>query len=714
MDRDVAPRFQKAFALRKAVAHAVLKCTALGAYDTYINGQRVGDFILAPGWTVYQKRLQVQKYDVTHLLKESNEWEATVGAGWYASPLGWSRDEGERESVKPKAFIGELIVSYEDGSEERIATDESWRVSESCVRFAEIYDGEIYDASFCASDTVPVDILEHTQEVLIPQEGEIVRETERIAAKDVFRTPAGEIVVDFGQEVTGYVEFTVDARQGEEICIVHGEVLDRDGNFYNANYRSAKARICYTCTAGQQTYHPRLTFFGFRYIRLEQWPQAFEEIRREAFTAIVVHSDMKRTGWVRSSHKELNQLVDNIFWSQRGNFLDVPTDCPQRDERLGWTGDAEVFCKAASYNYDVDRFFTKWLHDVSADQFAGGGIPHVIPNVLSGGDFDAGTVAMEQCSAAWGDAAVICPWQIYQTYGDEEILREQFDSMRRWVDYICSVTKDEFLWTGGTHFGDWLGLDAPAGSYKGSTRDDFIASAYYANSVDLLVRTGKILGKDMEAYESLYRNIVKKFRETFPDYRTQTEHVLALWFHLAEKEQETADRLAIMIEKTGNMETGFLGTPYLLHVLSDHGYTELAYSLLLREEYPGWLYSVKKGATTIWEHWDGIMENGEFWSTDMNSFNHYAYGSVIDWLYEKACGIQPLEPGFRKIRIAPMPTKHLDYLEAAIDTRQGRVSSKWERVEDRVRYTIELPVEGEIVLNGKSRIVPAGYYTLWS
>lgn len=323
---------------------------------------------------------------------------------------------------------------------------------------------------------------------------------------------------------------------------------------------------------------------------------------------------------------------------------------------------------------------------------------------------------MAACSAAWGDAACICPWQLYRTYGNVSILQDQFDTMKRWVDYIGTATKDEYLWTGGTHFGDWLGLDAPVGSFKGSTRDDFVASVYYANSVDLLVRAGHVLSRDVKAYEQLYDRIVKRFREAFPEYRTQTEHVLALYFRLSENGQEAADALAAMIRKDGSMKTGFLGTPYLLHVLSDYGYAGLAYDLLLREEYPSWLYSVGKGATTVWEHWDGIMENGEFWSTDMNSFNHYAYGSVIDWVYEKALGIQIPEDGagFTKVRIAPVPSDRLEHLEASIETVSGRVSSGWTHVDGRIRYDLELPVDGTVVIEGREHSVKAGKYTFWS
>ena len=413
---------------------------------------------------------------------------------------------------------------------------------------------------------------------------------------------------------------------------------------------------------------------------------------------------MKRTGWLESGSAELNQLFSNIVWGQRGNFLDVPTDCPQRDERLGWTGAAEVFIRAASYLYDTERFFRKWLHDLAADQRESGEVGQVIPDLMPEGD----------SSAAWGDAATICPWQVYQTYGDRTVLEDQFESMRRWVDYITSVTKTPDLWTGHFHFGDWLGLDAPAGSYKGSSREDFIASAYYAHSAGLVVKAGKLLGRNTAAYEKLRGRIVAAFRKAFPDYRTQTEHVLAVHFGLAEDPQKTADALAAMVERDGvQLRTGFVGTPYILHVLSSYGHAGLAWSLALRREYPGWLYPVTRGATTVWEHWDGIHEDGSFWSKDMNSFNHYAYGAVADWFFEQAAGIRHAEdkPGFEELIYAPHPDARPGWLRARLDTRHGRVSAMWAYREDGICYELETPVRTLVCLNGEEKWVGPGRYT---
>ena len=703
---DVCPLFRKQWTNEKTIKKAELEITALGVYEAEINGHRVGDFVLAPGWTSYDHRLQVQTYNVTALLQKENDLRVTVGRGWFRSPMPcWLNSEDKQRRLnQPCGLIASLHIAYTDGTEETILTDESWQWAKSRILFSEIYDGETCDARITPADWQPVKPLDWSKDILISQEGEAIRETERIAARRVFRTPQGDTVVDFGQEVTGYVEIALEAKAGDEVQFDHAEVQDKDGNWYNENYRGAKAQAKYICRDGQQTWHPELTFFGFRYIRLIAWPG---EAKLESFTAIAVHSDMRRTGWLKSANAELNQLFSNIVWGQRGNFLDVPTDCPQRDERLGWTGDAQVFIKTASYLYDTERFFKKWLHDMAADQRESGEVGQVIPDLMPEGD----------SSSAWGDAATICPWQVYQTYGDKAVLEDQFESMRKWVDFITSVTKTPNLWIEHFHFGDWLGLDAPSGSYKGSSRDDFIASAFYAHSTELVVKAGKLLGRDVSAYEKLHGDIVAAFRKTFPEYKTQTEHVLAVHFGLAENPQKTADALAEMVKSDGvQLRTGFVGTPYILHVLSNYGHADLAWSLVLRREYPGWLYPVTKGATTIWEHWDGIHEDGSFWSKDMNSFNHYSYGAVADWVFEQAAGIlhDETHPGFSELIYAPHPDKRLGWLQAKLDTRHGSVSALWVCQEDGVRYELEASVRALVCLNGKETWVDPGRHTFWT
>lgn len=702
---DVVPLFHRAFTLEGSVKTAVLHITALGVYEASLNNTRVGKFILAPGWTAYDKRLQVQRYNVTALLTQENRLEVLVGKGWYRSPMmGWENAPYQQAlQHSPAGLLAQLEIQYTDGRQQYIVTDENWRVSESPVRFSEIYDGECYDATFIPTAQSPVTVFDGPFHTLIPQEGAEVQEQEKISPLSIFYTPTGECIVDFGQNLTGSLRFHGKAKAGEILDLSFAEVLDKDGNFYNRNYRGAKARYHYICKEGDQYYQPKLTFYGFRYIRINAFPGGLNQVRPKNLTAVVIHSKLKRRGWLSSSHPMLNRLFDNCIWGQKGNFLDVPTDCPQRDERMGWTGDAQVFIKTACLNFDTEQFFTKWLGDLSAHQRADGYVGHVIPDYLQA----------PQASAAWGDAATICPWELYLAFGNPAILRRQFASMKAWVDYITGSTTTPNLWTGGSHYGDWLGLDAPAGSYKGSSREDFIASAYYAYSTSLVVKAGKVLEEPVSEYEALYRRIVTSFRQEFSSYYTQTECVLAAHFRLAENPRDAAKQLRDRIIACGTrLQTGFVGTPYLLHVLSDYGHTDLAYQLLLREDYPSWLYPITKDATTIWEHWDGIMENGDFWSENMNSFNHYAYGAVLDWIYTKAAGINTVEnaPGYQKLRIAPNPNLRLNQLRATLKTARGTIVSSWQKDGDLWRYTIITPVRADIIINGKTETHPAGCY----
>ncbi|MBR2880048.1 MAG: family 78 glycoside hydrolase catalytic domain, partial [Oscillospiraceae bacterium] len=541
---------------------------------------------------------------------------------------------------------------------------------------------------------------DNTQNLLIAQEGEAVKEQERLSVKEVIITPKGETVLDFGQNITGYLEITADAKEGDELSFSFGEILDKDGNFYNDNYRSAKSLYKYTCKNGKQTYKPTLTFYGFRYVRVDSYPTAVDP---NNFTAIVVHSELKRTGFIESSDPLLNQLFSNILWSQKDNFLDIPTDCPQRDERLGWMGDAQVFIRTASYNYNVLKFFKKWLNDVKAEQYKNGAVPDLVPSIYP---------RKPRISTAWGDAVAVCPWQCYLTYGDTEILESLFEPICKWVEYITKTTTKPYLWFGGKHYADWLELGGTYGKFKGPTRDNLVASAFYANTVNILIKAGKVLGRDVSRYEVLHKNIraafIKEFRD---DFRTQTEHIMALQFELTDNPQTVADSLAALIHKQGDMlQTGFVGTPYILHVLSRYGYSELAYTLLLRKEYPSWLYPISKGATTVWEHWDGIKPNGDIWPASMNSYNHYAYGAVGDWMYGVMAGINTVEdaPGFAKVHFAPIPDGRIEWFKAEIDTKWGKVSSHWWHENGRVHYEITTPVVSTAVIEGKAYTLSPG------
>ena len=687
----VCPLFRKDFCIEGEIDSAFLHVTARGVYEAVLNGQRVGEFIMAPGWTSYHNRLQVQAYDVTALLKQENILILQLAEGWY-----W-----RLKKRQPKAIIAQLHIVFTDGTFQDIGTDESWLVAESNLRFCHLYDGIVYDAAHTpVFDTTAAIAADNTQNLLIAQEGEAVKEQERLSVKEVIITPKGETVLDFGQNMTGYLEITADAKEGDELSFSFGEILDKDGNFYNDNYRSAKALYKYICRNGKQTYKPTLTFYGFRYVRVDSYPTAVDP---NNFTAIVVHSELKRTGFIESSDPLLNQLFSNILWSQKDNFLDIPTDCPQRDERLGWMGDAQVFIRTASYNYNVLNFFKKWLNDVKAEQYKNGAVPDLVPSIYP---------RKPRISTAWGDAVAVCPWQCYLTYGDTEILESLFEPICKWVEYITKTTTKPYLWFGGKHYADWLELGGTYGKFKGPTRDNLVASAFYANTVNILIKAGRVLGRDVSRYEVLHKNIraafIKEFRD---DFRTQTEHIMALQFELTDNPQAVADSLAALIHKQGDMlQTGFVGTPYILHVLSRYGYSELAYTLLLRKEYPSWLYPISKGATTVWEHWDGIKPNGDIWPASMNSYNHYAYGAVGDWMYGVMAGINTVEdaPGFAKVHFAPIPDDRIEWFKAEIDTKWGKVSSHWWHENGRVHYEITTPVVSTAVIEGKAYTLSPG------
>ena len=702
----VVPVFRKQFETSKEIRSAGLEVTCDGVYEAVLNGKRVGEFILAPGWTEYCKRLQVQTYDITPLLCGSNTLDITVGNGWFRrTNAPWTKTKNPDEFL-PAMLIAVIHIMYEDGTEAVIPTDRSWQVSESTITLSGIFIGEDVDMtkklSFRAAE-----LCDYHKNILIPQEGAEVHEQERLYPCRSFRTPKNEWVLDFGQNMTGYMSFEMDAHAGEKLSISTAEVLDKDGNFYTANYRSARSQLHYICHEGHQSYKPKLTFFGFRYLRIDEAPEAFTA---ENIHAIVLHSEMKRTGWLESSDTMLNQLFSNILWGQKGNYLDIPTDCPQRDERYGWTGDGQIFCRAGTYQYDVRQFFRKWLNDMKAAQHDNGWVPEVIPSLT----------AYQPGGAAWSDAVTIIPWQLYETYGDISFVADMYDAMKKWIAYIPTVSKTPDLFTGCWTYGDWLALDHPEGyvpptielSKRGYSNDDLVCSAFYANSVHIVIRIGKLLGQDVREYENLYERIKKAYTKTFANrLNTQTEKVLTLHFNLSENPEVLADSLARQIRDCGmKLQTGLLGTPYLLHELSRYGHSDIAWSLLLRKEYPGWLYSVSKGATTVWEHWDGIKPDGTFWDDDMNSYNHYAYASVADWVFGVACGIKPAAPGFAKVRIEPHPDKRLDSLSAVLDTVHGRIRSFWKYTGTGIRYEIETPVETEVIISGVRKTVGKGKY----
>jgi alpha-L-rhamnosidase len=695
---------RKQFEINKGIESARIYTTALGLYELYLNGEKVGNELLAPGWTSYHKRIQYQTYDVTPQLKSNeNVIGVMLADGWYKGNLAW---ENKRHLYgEQRAVIIQMHVRYDDGTEEVVVTDSTWNASTGPILYSEIYHGETYDArleqeSWCKEnfdDSGWKSVIICTPPItnFVAQENSPSRVTETIRPISTFITPSGDTVLDFGQNMVGRIRFLVGAPAGTEITLRHAEVLDKDGNIYFGNLRTAKQTVKYiTKGTGTEEYAPYFTFQGFRYVKIEGYPNQETGLPLENFVGEVIHSDMEPTGEFETSNAMVNQLQQNIVWGQRGNFVDVPTDCPQRDERLGWTGDAQVFIRTALFNYHGGQFFTKWLRDLKADQHQDGGVPFVIPQVVEGSS-----------SAAWGDAAVICPWNVYLSYGDVRLLDEQYDSMKAWVEYIRSQGDNQYLWNTGFHFGDWLGLDGKEDSYYGATPNDLVATAFYAYSTRLLRDTAAVLNKseDVRTYGELLEHIIEEFSNEFVTNNgrmavpTQTAYVLALMFDLVEgkvRERIAHDLNELVLDNDYHLTTGFVGTPYLCFALSNNGYHETAVRLLLQKTYPSWLYSITKGATTIWEHWDGIKPDGSFWSDDMNSYNHYAYGAIGDWMYRVLAGLDMDEakPAFKRIRIQPkFGGKELTYVHASHNSMYGRITSSWNLTNEEVTTEIEIP-----------------------
>jgi alpha-L-rhamnosidase len=714
-----APMLRRAFRLEKAVRSARAYVTSHGLYEVHLNGKRASDDVLTPGWTSYNKRLQYQTYDVTGMLQRGeNAVGVVLGNGWYRGNIGFSK---QRNMYGEKlALLLQIDVTYADGSRTTIASDGSWRAATGPILMSEIYHGETYDArlekagwdapGFDDGGWAGVRVADFPKDTLVAPAGPPVRRISEITPKQILTTPSGQQVVDMGQNMVGWVRLRVEGPAGTTVKLRHVEVLDKEGNVYVANLRAAQQTTTYVLKgAGVEIYEPHFTFQGFRYVQVEGYPG---QLSPASFTGIVVHSAMDVAGEFSTSHDLLNQLQHNIQWGQKGNFVDVPTDCPQRDERLGWTGDAQAFAGTAAFNMDVAGFFTKWLKDVAADQLPNGSVPFVIPDVLS----QPGKPAAG--SAGWADAAVIIPWTMYRMYGDTRILEDQYPSMVRWVEYMRGRAGEDFIWSGDFHFGDWLAFATTRSDYPGATTGkDLIATAFYAHSTDLLARIARVLGKtdDAAKYEQLLEQIRQAWVREYvtPAGRvgedTQTAYVLALQFGLlpdGEVRSQAAVRLAHEIEQRKHLTTGFLGTPYLLHVLSRFREDDDAYMLLERTEYPSWLYPVTKGATTIWERWDGIKPDGSFQDAGMNSFNHYAYGAVGEWMYSTLAGlgVDDGAPGYKHVIIAPRPGGTIMSARARHHSMYGPVSSAWEGKAGRFTLSVELPpnATATVVLPGRA------------
>lgn len=712
--REIAnARLVKRFALPGRVVSARLYICGLGLYEAFINGQKAGDEYLAPGCNKYDSWLQYQTYDVTDLLAEDNEIAVLLGDGWYKGRFGF---QGQKEIFgDTQALICELHAALDNGAEIIIPSDDTWRCGESPVLFSNIYDGETWDASKPLSAALPARLLPDMDTGLLrPRMSPPVRAMLTLRPAAVLHTPAGETVLDMGQEITGFVTFRTAAERGHTYTLRYGEIL-QDGCFYTDNLRTARQTFTYICDGQEAWARPHFTFFGFRYIKLEGFG---EEIDLHDFVGCVLYSDMEQTAFIRTASDKVNRLCENALWGQRGNFVDVPTDCPQRDERLGWTGDAEVFSGTANFNMDTAAFYSKYLHDMLLDQLDhNGGVPHVVPDILS----ILEPRAVQYGSCAWGDAGTIIPWNNYLYFGSRTQLQREYENMKRWTDYIKSrddeVCGSRRLWLCDFHFADWLAMDNPvAGSCLGGTDAYYVASGYYYWSAHLTAKAAAALGKTEEAvaYAQLAEQVLAAIREEFftPTGRlaipTQTALAMSLYMGLAPQSfraRQAADLAHRLDDRKGYLDTGFVGTYQLCSALSENGLVEKMYTLLLNEELPSWLYEVNMGATTIWERWNSVLPDGLVSDTGMNSMNHYAYGAVMEWMYRYMCGLNPVEeaPGFKKARIRPMPDSRFDHVRAVYRSAAGRYVSGWKQVEGGVEYEVEVPFDAEADF-----ILPAG------
>lgn len=665
------PIFSKDIRPEKCVAAARLYICGLGLYEARWNGEKIGQEYLTPYCNNYNAWVQYQTYDITDLLQTPGRLAIELGNGWCNERFGIRKHPKPYYSDGWK-LLAQIRVTYTDGTTEQICTDQSWKVTRSTISFSNIYDGEYRDDTLPAMD--PVDAVYVT-----PPKGELkarcstpVMVRQKMPVREVIHTPAGETVLDMGQNMTGAFRFAVHEPEGTRIHLQFGEIL-QNGNFYRDNLRSAKAEYVYISDGKPHVLEPKFAFFGYRYVKV----CGVLEVKAADFTGLLLYSDLKKTGYLETGNALVNQLISNIEWGQIDNFLDVPTDCPQRDERMGWTGDAQVFAPTACYQRDSYAFFAKYLRDLWSEQRDNqGAVPDVVPS------FGKNT-----CSSAWGDAACIIPWTLYQFYGDKSILEDQYPSMRAWVDYITGLDGTDNGWRRHYHYGDWLALDSPREDYlHGGTDLGFVASTQYRYCAILTSQAARVLGKDQDAekYEKLAERILSEIRREYFTATgrcavpTQTGQLLTVRYNLGtDHARSVADLVERLHMDADKLKTGFVGTPLLCPVLTQTGNADIAFALLLNEEYPGWLYEVKMGATTVWERWNSVDENGIIADNGMNSLNHYAYGSIAQWLYEDVAGIVPLEPGFRKARLAPHMHPELKQLHARMESVAGTWEVFW-------------------------------------
>ncbi len=710
LDERRPPLVRRSFTIDGEVASARLYVTAHGLAEVEINGQRVGDDAMSPGWTVYGKRLRYYTHDVTALLATGdNAIGAWLGDGWYRGRLGW-RGGFHNLFGSDLSLIAQLEVTFADGRRETIATDADWRAATGPIVASGIYDGETYDArdersgwssgGYDASDWSPVAIAQRDPATLVAPQGPPVRCTEEVAPVAVLTTPSGRQVLDLGQNLVGRLRIRVTGAAGETVVIRTAEVM-QEGEIYTRPLRGAKSTDTYILRGATtaEEWEPRFTVHGFRYAEISGWPgDLAAAVERGDVVARVYHSDMERTGWFSSSNAQVDRLHENVVWGMRSNFLDVPTDCPQRDERVGWTGDLQVFAPTASFLYDVSGMLSSWLRDVAAEQLPDGTIPWYVPVIPAKHMWTP-----IRPGAVWGDAAVLTPWVLYQRFGDAGILAAQYDSAKRWVDLVDSLAGDDHLWNEGFQLGDWLDPAAPPQDPADAKTDKYlVATAYFAWSTEHLALSAKVLGRSMDA--ARYSALAARIREAFaneyvlPDGRmtsdAQTAYSLGLQFGLIPPRLRDAAgaRLAELVAEAGNrIATGFAGVNLVSDALTGAGAVGSAYDLLLEEECPSWLYAVNQGATTVWERWDSLLPDGTVNPGTMTSFNHYALGSVADWLHRVVAGIAPGSPGYRTIEFAPQPGGGFTHASAAHETPYGRASIEWRLVDGALSVDVVVP-----------------------
>ncbi len=703
---------RKRFSLDDVGGEEALRVSALGLYLCFINGKRVGNDLLTPGWTSYDKRLSFQTYRVADLLVAGeNVIEIWLADGWYRSQLMWGKFPIVNTYGDQIAAIAELRGQ----GAVIVATDASWESGELPVRKSGIYFGEIFDARVAAEATSGSAVMEFDLGRLVAAEAAAVRELDALQPLKQWTDAEGRTVYDFAQNVGGYVAFTVRGEAGARVIVEHAEILDKAGNFYNVNYRTAEARVEYTLSGqGEEGYRPHFTFHGFRYARVTIEGQA--EIT--SIVSVPISSVTELKAGFTSGNKLVDRLFLNTVWSQRGNFIDVPTDCPQRDERLGWTGDAQVFAGTAMYLAEAQDFFRKWMRDLMADQREDGAVPHVVPDPTRlQPEYYPGFYG----STGWGDAVWVVPWQMYLHYGDAEFLREALPNMVRWVDFVWSISDGPVVqppreWGArGFSFGDWLQPSGPSAKPLPTISDEASATIYLYIAASHVARIARLVGQAEEAerLEAMAGQVREAFQREFitPSGRVgsddQTSYALAFLHDLIPADQQDAAKRYFknaIARSDGRIGTGFIGTPALLPALVKIGEWALVADVFLQEEVPGWLYQVKMGATTIWERWDAIQADGSIYNPQMNSYNHYAYGAVCQWLLEGVAGFRPdpEAPGFEHIIFEPTVLDGLSPVQAHHESPKGVIRASWSVEGDQVRYEIEVP-EGT---RGTLRLAP--------